>query len=53
MRDLGISGTARASLYIYNTKEDIDEILTEHVQKGGRVKRLMLDPADKPPKKEA
>jgi cysteine desulfurase/selenocysteine lyase len=27
MRDLGISGTARSSLYIYNTREDIDALL--------------------------
>jgi cysteine desulfurase/selenocysteine lyase len=26
MRDLGISGTARASFYIYNTKEDVDAL---------------------------
>jgi cysteine desulfurase/selenocysteine lyase len=24
MRDLNVSGTARASFYIYNTKEEID-----------------------------
>ncbi len=27
MRDLGISGTARASLYIYNSREDVDALL--------------------------
>ena len=27
MRDLGISGTARASFYIYNTKEDVDALV--------------------------
>jgi cysteine desulfurase/selenocysteine lyase len=27
MRDFGISGTARASLYIYNTKEDVDVLM--------------------------
>ncbi len=26
MRDLGISGTARASLYVYNTRADIDAL---------------------------
>jgi len=28
MRDLGVSGTARASFYIYNTKEDVDALVT-------------------------
>jgi cysteine desulfurase/selenocysteine lyase len=28
MRDLGISGTARASFYLYNTREDVDALLT-------------------------
>jgi len=36
--------------YHYDTEADIDEILTEHLQKGGRVKRLMLDPNNRPPK---
>jgi cysteine desulfurase / selenocysteine lyase len=27
MRDYGISGTARASFYIYNTREDVDALL--------------------------
>jgi cysteine desulfurase/selenocysteine lyase len=27
MRDLQVSGTARASFYIYNTKEEIDELV--------------------------
>ncbi len=27
MRDLGISGTARASFYVYNTKEDVDALV--------------------------
>lgn len=36
--------------YRYDTKEDIDEILTEHLQKGGRVARLMLKPEDGPKK---
>ena len=36
--------------YHFDTKADIDEILTEHMQKGGRVARLMLQPADGPPK---
>ena len=35
--------------YHYDTKEDVDEILIEHLQKGGRVKRLMLDPSNRPP----
>lgn len=29
--------------YAVRTKDDIDEILTVHVQGGGRVERLMLD----------
>ena len=36
--------------YHYNTKEDIDEILAEHLKKGGRVPRLMLKPEDGPKK---
>lgn len=36
--------------YHFDTKADIDEILTEHMQKGGRVARLMLKPEDGPPK---
>jgi (2Fe-2S) ferredoxin len=36
--------------YRYETKDDIDEILTEHLQKGGRVARLMLKPEDGPKK---
>ncbi len=36
--------------YHYDTKEDIDEILIEHLQKGGRVPRLMLDPNTTPSK---
>ena len=36
--------------YRYETKEDIDEILTVHVKGGGRVHRLMLKPGDDPPK---
>jgi cysteine desulfurase/selenocysteine lyase len=27
MRDFGISGTARASFYIYNTKEEVDALV--------------------------
>jgi len=27
MRDLGISGTARASFYIYNSKDDVDALM--------------------------
>lgn len=30
--------------YRFDTEADIDEILTEHLQKGGRVARLMLKP---------
>lgn len=37
--------------YHFDTRADIDEILTEHLQKGGRVPRLMLKPGDTPPKK--
>jgi cysteine desulfurase/selenocysteine lyase len=28
MRDLGISGTARASFYVYNTREDVDALVS-------------------------
>ena len=28
MRDLGISGTARASFYVYNTREDVDLLVS-------------------------
>lgn len=27
MKDLNVSGTARASFYIYNTKDEIDKLL--------------------------
>jgi len=27
MRDLGVSGTARASFYIYNSKDDVDALM--------------------------
>jgi (2Fe-2S) ferredoxin len=36
--------------YSYKTPEDIDEILITHVQRGGRVLRLMLRPEDGPPR---
>lgn len=36
--------------YGYRSKEDIDEILKTHLQGGGRVKRLMLMPDQRPPK---
>ncbi len=36
--------------YRYETDADIDEILTVHVQGGGRVARLMLRPEDGPGK---
>ena len=38
--------------YHYQSEADIDEILTEHVQKGGRVARLMLKPEDGPKPKD-
>jgi (2Fe-2S) ferredoxin len=37
--------------YRYTSEADVDEILTAHVQKGGRVPRLMLKPEDGPAKK--
>ena len=36
MRDLNVSGTARASFYIYNTKEEID-ILLEALKEADKV----------------
>jgi (2Fe-2S) ferredoxin len=36
--------------YGYRSKEDIDEILQTHLQGGGRVRRLMLMPDQRPPK---
>ena len=36
--------------YSPKTTADIDEILTAHLEAGGRVKRLMLRPEDGPPK---
>ena len=36
MRDLGISGTARASFYIYNTREEVDA-LTQALRKASAV----------------
>jgi (2Fe-2S) ferredoxin len=38
--------------YHFNSEADIDEILSEHLQKGGRVPRLMLKPEDGPKKAE-
>jgi (2Fe-2S) ferredoxin len=38
--------------YHFNNEADIDEILSEHLQKGGRVPRLMLKPEDGPKKAE-
>lgn len=37
--------------YRYTSQADVDEILTTHVQGGGRVTRLMLKPEDGPAKK--
>jgi len=37
--------------YAVKTHDDIDEILTTHLQNGGRVARLMLRPEDGPQKK--
>ncbi|MCX7685404.1 MAG: (2Fe-2S) ferredoxin domain-containing protein [Acetobacteraceae bacterium] len=37
--------------YRLRTREDVDEILTVHVQGGGRVRRLMLTERDVPPPK--
>jgi (2Fe-2S) ferredoxin len=34
--------------YHYDTEADIDEILATHLQKGGRVERLLLKPGDDP-----
>ena len=39
--------------YRPQTREDIDEILTAHLQEGGRVPRLMLTEKDIPPPKNA
>ena len=36
--------------YRYESQEDIDEILETHVKNGGRVRRLMLQPEQLPPK---
>jgi (2Fe-2S) ferredoxin len=35
--------------YHYDTRADLDEILTTHIVGGGRVARLMLKPGDDPP----
>lgn len=37
--------------YTYNSEADVDEILETHLRKGGRVRRLMLTPEQKPAKK--
>ena len=39
--------------YACVTKEDIDEVLETHMVQGGRVERLMLQPADKLPSDRA
>lgn len=39
--------------YAYHSYEDIDEILSTHLIKGGRVERLMLRPEDGPIQKIA
>jgi (2Fe-2S) ferredoxin len=36
--------------YHYETKQDVDEILTTHIQNGGRVEHLMLKLGDEPPR---
>jgi len=36
--------------YAVKTHDDIDEVLTTHLQQGGRVERLMLRPEDGPQK---
>ena len=36
--------------YHYDTREDLDEILTTHIVNGGRVARLMMQPEDGPAK---
>lgn len=36
--------------YAVKTHDDIDEVLTTHLQQGGRVERLMLRPEDGPHK---
>lgn len=36
--------------YGVREKADIDEVLTVHLQQGGRVERLMLTPDQRPPK---
>ena len=33
--------------YTYTSTEDLDEIISEHLQKGNRVERLILQPEDK------
>jgi (2Fe-2S) ferredoxin len=35
--------------YSPKNETDVDEILATHIQKGGRVARLMLNPGQKPP----
>lgn len=39
--------------YTYRTEADIDEIIETHLVNGGRVDRLMLDPADTFPDQRA
>jgi (2Fe-2S) ferredoxin len=36
--------------YSVKSKADIDEVLNVHVRQGGRVRRLMLQPDQRPPK---
>jgi (2Fe-2S) ferredoxin len=38
--------------YRAETREDVDEILTAHLQAGGRARRLMLTEKDVPPPKD-
>ena len=37
--------------YRYDSQADLDEILETHLIRGGRVRRLMLTPDQKPPEK--
>ena len=37
--------------YHYDSQADLDEILETHLIRGGRVRRLMLTPDQKPPEK--
>lgn len=38
--------------YSYASREDVDEILQTHLLRGGRVRRLMLMPDQRPPLKK-